>query len=238
MNALPILDLHTSFLNASTPTDIAFILASAMTLGLALLVVTQRDVFRAAIALAGSFMGVGILYFILSAEFVGVVQILVYVGAISVLMAFAVMFIQDIAAGSRPSQGRLVGAIVAVLVFAALAFTTYNTTWTTWSTSVEAEELHPAAIAAVTDGYVEIGTGDDMTIISRSEHDGDVDDVVNDGVLVDSTSALGVLLVREYMLAFEIIGLLLVAALIGGLLLMRNPPEGDESDSETGGASV
>ncbi|GIT18847.1 MAG: hypothetical protein CM1200mP39_16530 [Dehalococcoidia bacterium] len=69
-------------------------------------VVTQRDVFRAAIALAGSFLGVGILYFLLNAEFVGVVQILVYVGAISVLMAFAVMFIQGIASGSRPSEGR------------------------------------------------------------------------------------------------------------------------------------
>ena len=94
-------------MEVSSLTTFAFWLASAMTLGLAVVVVTQKDVFRAAIALAGSFLGVGILYFILSAEFVGVVQILVYVGAISVLMAFAVMFIQDIASGSRPSQGRV-----------------------------------------------------------------------------------------------------------------------------------
>ena len=52
-------------------------------------------------------------------------------------------------------------------------------------------------------------------------------------MFVDSTSALGVLLVREYMLAFEIIGLLLVATLIGGLLLMRDPPGSKESDSDS-----
>ena len=108
-------------MEVSTLTNVAFWGASAMTLGLALIVVTQRDVFRAAIALAGSFLGVGILYFVLSAEFVGVVQILVYVGAISVLMAFAVMFIQDVTAGSRPVQGRLVGATMGALILAAVA---------------------------------------------------------------------------------------------------------------------
>ena len=61
---------------------------------------------------------------------------------------------------------------------------------------------------------------------------------VSGGALVDSTGALGVSLVRKYILAFEIIGLLLVAALVGGLLLMRDPPEENEPESETGGASV
>ena len=218
----------------STLTTVAFWAASAMTLGLAVVVVTQRDVFRAAIALAGSFMGVGILYFVLSAEFVGVVQILVYVGAISVLMAFAVMFIQDIAAGSRPSQGRLVGVIVAVLVFAALAFTAYNTEW------LSMDKLPRVAQIALTEGYAEVGTGTDTRVVPLDDvPEGDdifVDE--NAGVLVDSTSALGVSLVRKYMLAFEIIGLLLVAALIGGLLLMRDPPEGKKPESETGGVSV
>ena len=218
----------------STLTTVAFWAASAMTLGLAVVVVTQRDVFRAAIALAGSFMGVGILYFVLSAEFVGVVQILVYVGAISVLMAFAVMFIQDIAAGSRPSQGRLAGAIVAVLVFAALAFTAYNTEW------LSMDDLSPDAQIFLTEGYAEVGTGADARVVPLDDVP-EGDDIFVDesaGVLVDSTSALGVSLVRKYMLAFEIIGLLLVAALIGGLLLMRDPPEGKKPESETGGVSV
>ena len=218
----------------STLTTVAFWAASAMTLGLAVVVVTQRDVFRAAIALAGSFMGVGILYFVLSAEFVGVVQILVYVGAISVLMAFAVMFIQDIAAGSRPSQGRLAGAIVAALVFAALAFTAYNTEW------LSMDDLSPDAQMFLTEGYAEVGTGADARVVPLDDVP-EGDDIFVDesaGVLVDSTSALGVSLVRKYMLAFEIIGLLLVAALIGGLLLMRDPPEGKKPESKPGGVSV
>jgi NADH:ubiquinone oxidoreductase subunit 6 (subunit J) len=220
-------------MEVSALTTIAFWLASGMTLGFAVIVVTQRDVFRAALALAASFLGVGILYFVLSAEFVGVVQILVYVGAISVLMAFAVMFIQDIASGSRPSQARLIGASVAVLIFAALAFTAYNTNWSSMD-----EITNPVAIAALTEEYVEVGSGSEIAIMSDAPT-GSTDVVVeNTGVFVDSTAALGVLLVREYMLAFEIIGLLLVAALIGGLLLMRNPPEDDEAEPETGGASV
>jgi NADH:ubiquinone oxidoreductase subunit 6 (subunit J) len=220
-------------MEVSALTTIAFWAASAMTLGFAAIVVTQRDVFRAAIALAGSFLGVGILYFILSAEFVGVVQILVYVGAISVLMAFAVMFIQDIASGSRPSQGRIVGAAVAVLIFTALAFTAYNTNWSTMDDITD-----PVAMAALTEGYVEVGEGDDITIVTNAPVGSTEVVIENDGVFIDSTSAIGVSLVREYMLAFEIIGLLLVASLIGGLMLMRDLPNRDEQEPETGGASV
>ena len=220
-----------AMMEVSTLTTIAFWAASAMTLGFAVIVVTQRDVFRAAIALAGSFLGVGILYFVLSAEFVGVVQILVYVGAISVLMAFAVMFIQDIASGSRPAQGRLVGAAVAVLIFAALAFTAYNTQWSSMD-----EITDPIAVAALTEGFVEVGTGDDIVIAAPGFVDDEQVVIENGGAFTDSTGSLGVLLVREYMLAFEIIGLLLVASLIGGLLLMRDPPTTDEP--EKGSASV
>jgi len=214
-------------MEVSTLTTVAFWGASAMTLGLALVVVTQRDVFRAAIALAGSFLGVGILYFVLNADFVGVVQILVYVGAISVLMAFAVMFIQDVTKGSRPVQGRLVGAAMAVFIFAAVSFTAVNTDWSTMD-----EITDPLAIAALTEGYVEIGTGDEITVAITAPAGTTGLVVENSGVFVDSTGALGVLLIREYMLAFEIIGLLLVASLIGALLLMRNPGRGSEAYAE------
>jgi NADH-quinone oxidoreductase subunit J len=223
-------------MEVSSLTTIAFWATSALILGLALIVVTQRDVFRAAIALAGSFFGVGILYFILSAEFVGVVQILVYVGAISVLMAFAVMFIQDIASGSRPSQGRLVGAAVAVLIFAALAFTAYNTNWSSMD-----EITDPVAVAALTEGYTERTIDGEIQILGQGVAPDAGFDIENDGVFVDSTSALGVSLIREYMLAFEIIGLLLVASLIGGLLLIRDrspETESEAAEAETGGASV
>ena len=207
-------------MEVSSLTTFVFWMASAMALGCAVLVVTQRNVFRAAIALAGSFLSVGILYFVLSAEFVGVVQILIYVGAISVLVAFAVMFVQDVTSGSRPAHGQVIGAVVAALIFAALVFTSFNTNWSTMDRIND-----PVALAALTDGWVEIGTDDDVRIALESPSVSDEVIVENGGALVDSTGVLGVLLVREYMLAFEMIGLLLVAALIGGLLLMRDPEQ-------------
>jgi NADH:ubiquinone oxidoreductase subunit 6 (subunit J) len=212
-------------MEVSTLTSVAFWIVSAVILNLAVIVVTQQNVYRAAIALAGTFLAVGILYFILSAEFVGVVQILVYVGAISVLLAFAVMFIQDVTTGSRPSQGRAVGGTMAALLFAALVFASYNSDWTSIDSITD-----ETARAALTDGFVEVGDGDNLIVAAPGLVDADSPIVENDGVLVNSTGPLGVLLTREYVLAFEVIGLLLVAALLGGLLLMRDP-ENEEAEA-------
>ena len=74
-------------------TDLIFYIVSAMIISLAIIVIFINDIFRAAIALAGTFLGIAVIYFMLNAEFIGAVQILVYVGAISVLMAFAGRYI-------------------------------------------------------------------------------------------------------------------------------------------------
>ena len=76
-----------------------FWIISFLTVTSSVYVVTSRNVFRAAIALSLTFLLVSFLFFLMNAEFVGVVQILVYVGAVSVLIAFAVMFIKDVADG-------------------------------------------------------------------------------------------------------------------------------------------
>ena len=81
--------------------DVAFWGLAALTVGGSLLVVHVRDVFRAAIFLVLSFLGVAGLYVMLSAEFLAVVQILIYVGAISVLIIFAVMLTRDVSHGNR-----------------------------------------------------------------------------------------------------------------------------------------
>ena len=146
-------------------------------------------------------------------------------------MAFAVMFIQDIASGSRPSEGRLFAVVVSVLLFSAVVFTAYNSNWSSMD-----EINDPLALHALTDGYVEVGTGTDISILKDPPIDSDAVVVENGGVLVDSTGPIGVMLIREYMLAFEIIGLLLVATLIGGLLLMRD--RAPENEPENGDASV
>ena len=70
---------------------LVFLLLSAVTLIAGLLVVTLRNVVHSALALVGAFFGVAGLYLLLEAEFLAVVQVLIYVGAISVLILFAIM---------------------------------------------------------------------------------------------------------------------------------------------------
>lgn len=198
---------------------IAFFVASALTIASAIIVVTQRDLVRAVLALAMSFIGVACIYFVLNAEFIGVVQILVYVGAISILIAFAVMFIGDLANAGTLSQSRLISAIAAVLLLASIIFVAYNTEWTTID-----DVTDPDAVAGLAGNYQIVATDfDDATI---SAVDGETDGA-RGGALIDGSSHIGPALIREFILPFETLGLLLIAALIGALIVIRNRQEDD-----------
>ena len=70
---------------------IVFIVASVVTLGTGLIVVTNRNLFHAALAMMASFLGVAALYVLLDAGFLAAAQLLVYIGAISILVIFAIM---------------------------------------------------------------------------------------------------------------------------------------------------
>lgn len=198
---------------------LAFFLASALTIASAIIVVTQRDLVRAVVALAMSFVGVAAIYFILNAEFIGVVQVLVYVGAISILIAFAVMFIGDLANAGTLSQSRMISAIAGVLLFATITFVAYNTEWTKID-----EVTDPDAVAGLTGRYELADTSGDTDLI-RSV-DGNVDGS-RGGALVDGSSHIGPSLISDFILPFETLGLLLIAALIGALLVIRNRQEDD-----------
>ena len=198
---------------------VAFFVASAFTIASAIIVVTQKDLVRAVVALAMSFVGVAAIYFILNAEFIGVVQILVYVGAISILIAFAVMFIGDLANAGTLSQSRIVSVIAGVLLFAAIIFVSYNTEWTSIEAVSDAD-----AVAGLTGTYeVASSSGDDNTIVASADGSSEV----RGGALVDSPSHIGPALIREYVLPFETLGMLLIAALIGALLVIRGRQEDD-----------
>ena len=75
---------------------ILFIVFGAFTLGSGLLVVTQRNVFHAALFLILSFFGVAGLYVLLEAPFLAAVQLFIYVGGIAVLIIFAIMLTRDL----------------------------------------------------------------------------------------------------------------------------------------------
>jgi NADH-quinone oxidoreductase subunit J len=68
-----------------------FGLLAVVTVFFAIYVVIARDVVRAGLALIMCMFGVASLYILLNAQFLGVIQVLVYIGAIGVLILFAVM---------------------------------------------------------------------------------------------------------------------------------------------------
>lgn len=74
---------------------IGFILISGFTVIVASVVVLSRNIVHSALALILTFLGVAMTFFELGAEFLGLAQVLVYAGAISVLMIFAVMLIMN-----------------------------------------------------------------------------------------------------------------------------------------------
>lgn len=107
-----------------TSQQVVFIIISAITLLSALVVVTDRNLFRSAIALMVSFLGVAGLYVLLDAGFLAVAQVIVYIGAISILIIFAIMMTRRMMQTSEsPFNPRPIsGAIAAVAVFALLAY--------------------------------------------------------------------------------------------------------------------
>ncbi len=80
---------------------IMFAVVSILTIVFSILVVTAKDIVRAALSLVVVLVSVAGIYVLLNAQFIGMVQILIYVGAIGVLILFAVMLTtQELKGGS------------------------------------------------------------------------------------------------------------------------------------------
>jgi len=109
--------------------DIVFWLIAAVAVGAALAVVLLRNVFRAALSLIVLFVAVAALYITLHADFLAVVQVLVYVGAISILIIVALMLTREVQQGSPSGKLRIPAIIVGVLLLGTLVFTAINTNW-------------------------------------------------------------------------------------------------------------
>jgi NADH-quinone oxidoreductase subunit J len=114
--------------------SVAFWVLASIAVLAALSVVLLRDVFRAALSLILCFLMVAGLYLTLSADFLAAVQILIYVGAISVLIILAIMLTREVQRGSPSNRFRLPAFFVAVLFFAGIAYAMLNTPWQISST--------------------------------------------------------------------------------------------------------
>ena len=108
---------------------IAFWILAIVGILAALGVVLLRDIFRAALSLVLCFLAVAGIYITLSADFLAAVQVLIYVGAISVLIILAIMLTREVQQGSPSNRLRVPAFIVSILFFGVVAFAIFQTSW-------------------------------------------------------------------------------------------------------------
>ena len=167
--------------------DIVFWVVAVSTVVAAIAVVQSRDLFRAALFLVVSFFGVAVMFVLLRAEFLAAVQVIIYVGAISVLIIFAILMTRDIEEGSPPNRLRVPVAAIAVLFGAVAIFVAVRTDWSL---------LEPAVSGTASVSRVGEVFSNTIPWIAR-------------------------LLLRDFVLAFEVASVLLLAAILGALALVR-----------------
>lgn len=96
----------------------AFILIAILTLAAALAAATLPKLIHAALSFAVAFVGVAAFYFLLGAEFVGLVQVFVYVGSVAVLIVFTILLTRHDA--TLDHRFKWTGGVIALAVFVAL----------------------------------------------------------------------------------------------------------------------
>ena len=111
---------------------IAFGVLSVLIIGFALAMVLSKNLVHSAIFMAATFIGVAGIYLTLSAGFLAAVQILIYVGAISILMVFGVMLTRrgDISASNLFNKNILTGVVVSAALFIILGRLIMTSEWT------------------------------------------------------------------------------------------------------------
>ena len=161
--------------------DALFWVLAAVMIGAGFLVVTMRDIIRCGLAMIVCFLALAGIYVLMGAPLLGAAQVIVYIGAISVLILFAIMLTQTKDAPSR-------------LVFQTQAV--------------------PAAIAAVIVAVL-------IALAVAATDWGELPQRVR-----LATSAMSRVLFDRFVFPFEIVSVLLLAAVIGGVFLAKREPGG------------
>src|SRR5688500_8926301 len=151
----------------------------------AIRVVTSRNVIHAALYLVVTLLGAATVYVLLYAEFVAWVQVLVYVGAIVVLMLFGLMLTRaEIGKSNFDNDQRLLAAVCAAAMFGVMSYVLVD--------AFEGQEI-------------------DLT---RTEG--------------TSTASVGDAIFSAYVLPFEVVSVLLLAALVGAVVIARRDTGEDD----------
>lgn len=156
---------------------ISFYIISAVAIIGAILAVSLRNLIHCALAAALFFLATAAMFFLLKAEFIGVVQILIYIGAIATLLLFTIMLTRH-PTGADPYTGKAKNMLFSLI------------------TSV--------GMASILAGSVLSQTG----LPEQVRHD-----------IHPSVAEIGTSLLTTFLLPFEVISLLLTAAMIGGIVL-------------------
>jgi len=122
---------------------VVFVICSLITLGAALAMVTSKNLFHSALFMILSFMGVASLYVLLEAPFLAAVQILIYAGAIALLIVFAIMLTRRLMAKDLVQRNAQWGwsALGAVLLFVVLGLILIRVNWPVVEAAVPEETI-------------------------------------------------------------------------------------------------
>ena len=138
--------------------QVFFIFVAVVTLGFALIVVTNRNLFHAALALMGAFLGVAIIYVTLGAGFLAMAQLLVYIGAISILIIFAIMMTRHMMSAEEAAFNSQAGlglfTAVAFFILVAYVFISY---WPTTPADAMLATITPVDPAILGNSVVALG---------------------------------------------------------------------------------
>ena len=120
--------------------SVVFLILTVLTLAAALAAATLPRLVHAALSFAAAFLAIAALYFLLGAEFVGLVQVFVYVGAVAVLIVFTILLTRRDVEQDRGFNWS--GVVVALAVFAGLL-------WAILKTSGYSRMAQPGAALSV-----------------------------------------------------------------------------------------
>jgi NADH-quinone oxidoreductase subunit J len=139
--------------------SIAFWLLAAMSVVGALLVVSLKDIFRSALALVLCLVAVAGIYVTLQADFLAGVQVLVYVGAISILLIIGIMLTREAQQGGVTNRFRVPAFLTSIVFLAVLCFVVL---WTPWQTSA----ADPTVPTSAPLGQIFFGNGNNSYLLT------------------------------------------------------------------------
>ena len=190
--------------------DIVFWVLSVLAIGASLGVVLVKDLFRAALLLVVVFIAVAGFFVLLSAEFLAVVQVLIYAGAIAILIIFAIMLTRDVQHGNLPNRFQIPAATLAAVLLAVLVAVAVDTKW-----DLLAGQAQSRAQAVQTSAVRTLESPGDLAGLERAGF------ATEDERTAAQEAGLAAQLIGDLVLPLEAVSLLLLAAVIGALALVR-----------------